>query len=325
MRRIFCLLLLSLLAPSAASSADESPGKAKAKEGAAEWMAPKVPAGIELCADLTYRTVGKIQLQLDLACPKNGKGPFPVVVIFHGAGIKEPHRKKCLPFAFEFARGGYVAVVVSYRYRPEEARFPGPVEDAQAAVRWLRSNAHKYRIDAERIGALGFSVGGSLSCLLGMLDDPENAKQGKAQGRGPKERVASSRVCAVVSLAGPSDLKCWHEEVPWLEGLVVRGRLDKWLGGPPEKAGKLYAEASPITHVCKSAAPMLLIHGSKDSVVPVKQSEILAKALWKNGVVAGLLTVECAHDDFDDLDHPATPMAWAVAHAFMRQYLQPAR
>jgi acetyl esterase/lipase len=323
MRRIFCLVLLSVLARSAASSADEAPGKTKVKEEVAEWMKPTVPEGIELCADLTYRTVGKVQLQLDLASPKNGKGPLPVVVIFHGAGIKEPHRKKCLPFAFRFAREGYAAVVVSYRYSPEESSFPGPLEDAQAAVRWLRSNADKYRIDAERIGALGFSVGGSLSCLLGMLDDPKNAKEGK--GRDPQGKMASSRVCAVVSLAGPTDLKRWHEEVPWLEGFVVRRRLETWLGGPPAKAGKLYAAASPITHVCKSAAPMLLIHGSKDTVVPVNQSEILAKALWEKGVVAGLLKVDCAHDDFDNLDHPATPMAWAAAHAFMRQYLQRAK
>src|SRR5437762_2461005 len=75
-----------------------------------------VPPGVEFCPDLTYRKVGAAALQLDLAVPKNGQGPFPAVVIVHGSGAWTKGRKFNLPLVFEMAKRGYVGVTISYRY-----------------------------------------------------------------------------------------------------------------------------------------------------------------------------------------------------------------
>ena len=88
--------------------------------------------------DLTYRTVGQCELKLDLVLPDQGEGPFPTVVLFHGAGPFTKGRKGLMPWAKELAVKGYVAVAVSYRCRPEAA-FPAPVHDAKCAVHWLRA------------------------------------------------------------------------------------------------------------------------------------------------------------------------------------------
>src|SRR5262245_210796 len=103
--------------------------------------------------DLVYGKGGEVELQLNLARPK-GKGPFPAVICVHGGGWYQGQRQD-MDFMTELlARRGYVAATVSYRLVPK-ARFPAQIEDCKAAVRWLRANAAKYRVNPDRIGAIG--------------------------------------------------------------------------------------------------------------------------------------------------------------------------
>ena len=84
----------------------------------------------------------------------------------HGAGA---NRKVHVPQILDFAQRGYVAVTVSYRLIPV-VRFPGQVEDVKCAIRYLRANAEKHKLDPGKIGAVGFSAGGHLVMMLGVMD-----------------------------------------------------------------------------------------------------------------------------------------------------------
>ena len=89
----------------------------------------------------------------------------------------------------------------------------------------------------------------------------------------------SSRVQAVVDWFGPTDFATVGQ------GLSnPHSPVSKLIGGPPQENKEKAAKASPVTYVSKDAAPMLIMHGDKDNLVPIGQSEELAAALKKAGV-----------------------------------------
>ena len=254
-----------------------------ARETGAE--SPKQPP-VKVERDVTYREIGDTKLQVDLALPP-GDGPFPAVLCVHGGGWRAGHRRDLSTpskffnggsFIEMVAREGYVAVSVSYRLSTV-AKFPAQIEDCKTAVRWLRANAEKYRVNPERIACVGFSAGGHLSSLLGTA--------GKGDGfEGPDYAADSSEVCAVVNFFGPTDLTDFGGG-PLEEPLLV-----PWLGATFKDKPELYRRASPISYADKGDAPTLFIHGDKDTLVPLEQSRKLLKALKDAGVQAELLVME---------------------------------
>ena len=124
-------------------------------------QAPKLPEGAVAEKNLAY---GEHERQkLDVFVPK-GDGPFPLVVWVHG-GAWEAGSKDGNPAAVLMDRGFAVASI-NYRYS-KQAVFPAQINDCKAAIRWLRANAKKYKIDADHIGVMGASAGGHLVALLG--------------------------------------------------------------------------------------------------------------------------------------------------------------
>lgn len=223
---------------------------------------------------------GEVELKLDLATPGDGDGPFPVMVFLHGGGWRAGSRKEFTNTLGVIARRGYVAVTVGYRLVPETA-FPGPIEDCKAAVRWLRANAAKYKIDPDHIGVVGFSAGGHLACLLGVTTK-EDGLEGK--GNNPEQ---SSAVQAVVSFFGPTDLtvKNWSDD---LEMQV----LAPFIGGAFADKPDLYKKASPISYVRKGAPPFLFFHGTEDKLVGLRHSKVLAEKLQAVGGAAKVVEME---------------------------------
>jgi acetyl esterase/lipase len=221
-----------------------------------------------------------VELKLDLALPKEGEGPFPAVVCIHGGGWVGGNREQMTQTIEALARRGYVAVSPDYRLAPKH-HFPAPIEDCKAAVRWLRANAAKYRINPERIGAVGFSAGGHLVCLLGVTDKGDGLEGTGGNGE------QSSRVQAVVSFFGPTDLrrKSWSKT-------VEEKNLVPLLGGTLAEKPEAYQKASPTSYTSKNAPPFLFFHGSEDKTVPPEQSQILADKLREAGVSAELVVVE---------------------------------
>src|SRR5262249_42015732 len=173
------------------------------------WAAALQPMGeVDLQKDLVYGNGGGIDLMLNLAMPKSGEGPFPAIVCIHGGAWKAGKRQDLDRTVETLAGRGYVAATVSYRLT-STAPFPAQIKDCKAAVRWLPANGPKYKINRDRIAAIGFSAGAHLACLLGTTDKQDGFE---GSGGNPEE---SSRVQAVVSFFGPTDFttKDWADEV----------------------------------------------------------------------------------------------------------------
>ncbi len=218
--------------------------------------------------------------KLDLYLPTTPapeKG-FPAVLIIHGGGWtggdKGAERERNI--GTTLARAGYVCASVNY-VLAEKAQgrgatlaqvWPRNLHDCKTAVRFLRKHAAKYRIDAERIGAIGGSAGGHLAAMVA-LTAPED-------GLDPKEPWGeiSCRVQAVVPMYGPHDLTGTGDDADFLR------------------------RASPVTYATKDDPPALILHGTKDTTVPLAQSEKLAEALKKAAVEHELVVVEGAPHSF---------------------------
>jgi acetyl esterase/lipase len=234
---------------------------------------------IRLERGLVFAKGGSTELKLDLAMPKEGGGPFPAIVCIHAGGWVGGDRKQMGQTITALAGRGYVAVSPDYRVAPRD-RFPAPIEDCKAAVRWLRANAETYHVDSRKIGAVGLSAGGHLACLLGVT-----RKEDALEGEGGNADQ-SSAVQAVVSFFGPTDLTRgeWSKE-------VRDANITPLLGGTIAQKAEAYRRASPITYAGKHAPPFLFFHGTEDRVVPFQQSQELAVKLQQSGVSARVVTV----------------------------------
>lgn len=252
--------------------------------GLAVWPCPaqERKPGIQVEKDLVYGKGGPTDLKLDLAMPKDGNGPFPALVCVHGGGWRAGQRGDLAKTIEVLAGRGYVAVTVDYRLVPA-AQFPAQIEDCKAAVRWLRANAKKYQVDADHIGAVGYSAGGHLVCLLGTT-----VKEDGLEGNGGNSEQASN-VQAVVSFFGPTDLtaRTWSAD-------VERTILVPLVGGTFADKPELFKKASPITYVRKGAPPFLFFHGTEDKLVSIQQSRALAEKLKEVGTSAKVVEIKGA-------------------------------
>jgi acetyl esterase/lipase len=229
------------------------------------------PDGVAFERNVVYGKGGGEDLTMNVARPKDVAGPLPCVLVIHGggwaAGKKELHDN----ITWEFAKRGYVSATVGYRLAPKSL-FPSQIEDVKCAVRYLRAHAEKWGVDPQRIGATGFSAGGHLSMMLGVM--------GKGDGLEGDGGWAEhdSQVNAVVSFFGPTDLI--NIEFPEASRPIVT----RWIGGTRDEKKDEYRKASPVTYVSKGDAPTLLIQGSKDPLVPHDQAYRMADALTAAGV-----------------------------------------
>jgi acetyl esterase/lipase len=228
---------------------------------------------------ITYGKGGDVELKLDLARPASGKGPFPALIFMSGSGwgYWSVGRRQCCSALIKAAEKGYVAVTVDYRLTSVKENdktkylFPAQVYDVKCAVRWLRANAKKYKIDPNRIGAVGWSSGGHLALMLG-LTDPSHGLEGECGNS-----IFSSGVQAVVNLAGPTELiSLYHEKSNPIS-------IVEFLGGTPEEVPDQYKIASPLTYVSKDDPPVLTIQGDRDASVPPKQAELLDAKMKEAG------------------------------------------
>ena len=207
-------------------------------------------------------------------------------------------------FASMMTAHGYLVVSINYRLYPA-AQFPAMIQDVKCAVRFLRANAAQYNLDPNRIGAVGVSAGGHLAALLGTTDASAGWDVGEYLDQ-------SSRVQAVIAMAGVMDLS---RNFPNADIEAMRrvgfGEFNM-------------VEASPISHVSPDAPPFLLIHGDRDEVVPVEQSQRMYERLVQANVPARLVVVQNAAHSFTAPEGttPTIPEVNQIILDFLAQHLQ---
>jgi acetyl esterase/lipase len=245
------------------------------------WQASLVagPPGVKVLKDLVYVPGGHERQKLDLYLPeKPAESALPLVVWIHGGGWEAGGKEGCP--AVPLVGKGYAVASINYRFS-QHALFPAQIEDCKAAIRWLRANAKKYNLDPDHIGVWGASAGGHLVALLGVTG-------GVKELEGDEGNLdQSSRVQAVVDWFGPTDFATVGQGLSNPHSPVA-----KLIGGSPLDLKEKAAKASPVTYVGKDAAPTLIMHGDKDTLVIPSQSEEFAAALKKAGVEVTLKIVK---------------------------------
>jgi acetyl esterase/lipase len=269
------------------------------------------PLGAHALRNLEYARVDGRPLALDLywldkpggAANAAGGRPLPLIVWIHGGGWESGDKNNC-PALFMVPKG-FAAASIQYRLT-DTACFPAQIHDCKGAIRWLRANAGKYNIDPNRIGVWGSSAGGHLAALLGV-----SANVKELEGTVGGNLQYSSRVQAVCDFFGPADL------MPLTAAGVSSGALgpvSKLLGGPPADKKDLAALASPVTHASKNAPPFLIMHGDRDTLVPLSQSQALQDALKKAGADSTLVVAKGAGHGFGGPQISATVEAFFAKH-----------
>lgn len=207
----------------------------------------------------------------------------PAVVIIHGGGWSggDKGANREINIGTNLAANGYVGFSINYVLAKGKPTWPQNLYDCKTAVRWLRANAERLKIDTKHIGAIGGSAGGHLATMVA-LTGPESG----LDPPGPYGEF-SCRVQAAVDLYGPAELTTWPQR-PALSMLPATR----------EEKPELYRQASPTTHADKSDPPILILHGTADKTVPVEQSQLLADALKKAGVEHQLMIIEGAPHSF---------------------------
>src|SRR6266571_4936114 len=176
------------------------------------------------------------------------------------------------------AEAGFVAFGVDYRLAPAFT-YPAPVEDLQTAVRWVRAHGSEFGVDPRRLGAIGESAGGHLAALVAVL--------------GSGARDTGSRIAAAVSLSGPMDLGRLAADVGntrLSDGLTGREAIEQFLGCRGHACAGPLRNASPLTYVDASDAPMLLANSTHE-VIPLSQATEMAAAFREAHVPIRLLEI----------------------------------
>lgn len=248
--------------------------------GGAVWLDD--PA-FELRRDVVYASPGGRDLRLDLFLPRAAARPAPAVLLLHGGGWLWGSKRDVWPEAAELARHGFAAAAVEYRLARERI-YPAAIDDAKAAVRWLRANAAGLGVDPGRIGVTGVSAGGHIAALLGVT--PDRPFLGEAFG--PLD--VSAAVQAVAPIAGVVDMAAQDARDNYGPAIFLGASLLE----NPER----FAEASPIRHVSRDAAPFLFLHGTEDDLVSHAEAVAMAQRLRAAGAAADVYSAEGGDHDF---------------------------
>ena len=251
------------------------------------WAAD--PDDVVIERGVAYASIPHDRLLMDIVRPK-AAGKYPGIVMIHGGGFSSGTRESYLPMAIRLAQNGYVAATVSYRLAPM-FQFPMPLHDVKSAVRFLRANAGKYGVDAEKMGAIGVSAGATWAQFLAVSRGVP-----QLEGNGPHKEFSSSVDCAV-SYYGRSDMRRAYEG-----SRNAATALPQLLGGDRQAALDMHLRASPLSWVNPDSAPVLAIHGTRDQNVPYEQSLFLMERLKSVGVEAELETIAEAGHGFKGAD-----------------------
>jgi acetyl esterase/lipase len=201
---------------------------------------------------------------------------------YDAAGLKEKASQVEM-WVPPLVRAGYTVFTINHRAAPR-FHYPAALEDVQRAVRFIRHHAKDYGIAPDRIGGVAGSSGAHLTALVAMLGTP-----GDSGDPDPVNREPATLQCVALR-AAPIDMRQMANDAD-AEGIAY---VVSFMEMPPSKASviaKIYAEASPISHVSRSSPPVLLIHGDADKTVPYQQSVAMEKALRGVNVPVRLITI----------------------------------
>jgi acetyl esterase/lipase len=216
-------------------------------------------AGVTVTADVAYKTgpalseYEQTRCKLDLYAPTGAKD-LPCVVWFHGGGLTGGNNKGAKAGGHALAAEGIILAAVNYRLSPQ-VKYPAYVEDAAAAVAWMKQHAGEYGADPKRIYVAGHSAGGYLAAMVGA-----DARWLKPYG------VTLSDLAGVIPLSGQM---ATHYTIREERGL--------------EKTAIIIDDAAPLNHAGKDTPPWLVLYAEKDMTLRGDENRYFAAALLAAG------------------------------------------
>ena len=271
---------------------------------APKWkkVLPQTPPGVTCVTDLIEKHP-EHDVTIVIYMPDK-PGVYPAILDIHGGGWKDRQVEPDRPMMERLATHGFVTAIVSYRLSGE-AKYPAALSDGKAAVRFLRANAAKYKIDPARIGVMGGSAGGHLSGLLAMTSGLP-----AFEGDGPN-KDQSSAVQACIVMAATQDLVAANQ-AKTSDGAIA------FFGATCAENPELYKQASPITHVRAGVPPTIFIEGEKDTL-KIGRAEMQDK-LRALGIETALYTLKDAPHPYW-MSQPWLDETVEIATAFFKKHL----
>lgn len=254
----------------------------------------------EIQNNIVYSTVGDRELLLDAYLPEKKEAISPAILVVHGGAWRMGNRKQLRGYAETLARAGFVCFAIDYRLAPAH-KFPAQIEDCRAAVKWIRTNAARYKADPQKLGAIGYSAGGHLVSLLGTTGEAPNKKNGNVD----------TRLQVVVAGGAPTDFRWFPDKGKWCE-FLMGGTLDT----VPEK----FFAASSTAFADKDDPPTFFFNGTEDRLVPLPWSQSCYGALKAAGVKTEFHKIEGA----GHLQAARDREALEKAYEFLKAELVPA-
>ncbi len=205
--------------------------------------------------------------------------------------------------AREFAKSGITSFVLRYRLPGEgwAASQDVPLQDAQRAMRIIRSRAAQFRIDPSRVGVMGFSAGGHLAATMAT--------------RGPDAKVYEA-----VDAADALDCR------PNFAGLIYAGVMMGGRNIEPNPIAEQIAARAPLHHVSKAVPPTFMSQNIDDPAVPVANLVAFFEALRKLDVPSAMHLFEKGGHGYGIRGALGTPtavwpklfVAWGASHGFFK-------
>jgi acetyl esterase len=192
---------------------------------------------------VVYKTLDGVTLKLHVYNPTNfdTQTMHNAIIFFHGGGWNNGSHKAFKRQSMYFASRGMVAISAEYRLKNTHGTTPyDAVEDAKSAIRYVRANAHKFKINPNTITAGGGSAGGHLAASCGLLKMWDNSAE---------DLTVSSKPNALVLLNPVLDLGPDHYA--------------------HKRFGKDFKLISPMQNISKNAPPTLILVGTEDRILPV--------------------------------------------------------
>ncbi len=228
----------------------------------------------EYITDVPYASYGDVTLRLQIIKPIFPHERMPLIVYVQGSAWRKQNIYGAIPNLCNMASRGYVVASVEYR-DTDIAGFPAQIEDAKAAIRFMRANAEKYAVDTDKVAIWGDSSGGHVALMVGMTPGKfHNGLYGEH----------SDRVSAIVNYYGVTDIPAMGEYNDALDHNAPDAPEALLIGGPvPENIEKA-KEASPLYNIPEEEIPpILMVHGDCDGLVHIDQSIRMYHALKEAG------------------------------------------
>src|SRR5438477_704545 len=245
-----------------------------------------------------------------------GTGPFPTVLDLHGGAWNAKDRKAEEPMDRAIAESGVLVVAVDLTLAPESP-YPACVQDANYAVRWLKTKAASWNGNPAKIGVYGSSSGGHVAELLAMR--PRDSRYNAIPL--PATPALDATVAYVATRSPISDPYARFQQAERMkrEGMIENSRIyfnpwDTIYEGNPQL---MLERREAVTLV-----PMLIMQGAlDDNVLPAVQEKFVATYRAAGGV--------CELTVFEDSEHewvakpgPQTTRAQEMVKAFIARQLK---